>query len=256
MIFEHPTRAFGAHKTNCKLNPKRKEITEKQRKKLSGPRVKRIELIIRCLSCDKQMIVVTTERYLETGRYKKCCSPACGKRRKHSFETKALIGSKLRRPPKEVTNTLQNCVICQVQFERPSNKSHKTCSTVCRSKFFSQKLKGKTGGYKIKSGSSKFHGSWYKGSWMDSSWELAMAQRLDALNISWERGNRFFQYTNLAGEVRKYYPDFFLPEFNRYLEIKGYWTVDVRHKMNDVQAKNDCCLEIIDNFKKIVEWLP
>ena len=53
---------------------------------------------------------------------------------------------------------------------------------------------------------------------MDSGAELAFAQLLDKNNICWVKNSTtFFEY--LPG--KKYYPDFYLPAYSQWIEIKG-----------------------------------
>ncbi len=60
----------------------------------------------------------------------------------------------------------------------------------------------------------------YKGVKLKGSWELLVAQWLDDNNIKWEHETRAFDYT--WNGVRKYYPDFYLPDLDLYIEVKGY----------------------------------
>lgn len=55
----------------------------------------------------------------------------------------------------------------------------------------------------------------------DSTWEDALADRLDFLDIKWERPSPI-EYT-LPNETqpRKYYADFYLPDYNLYLDPKN-----------------------------------
>lgn len=69
------------------------------------------------------------------------------------------------------------------------------------------------------SGRSK-HG-WYKGIWCDSTWELAFVLYALDNNINFVRNNKGFSYI-WSGSVHTYYPDFYLPDENTYIEIKGY----------------------------------
>jgi hypothetical protein len=63
----------------------------------------------------------------------------------------------------------------------------------------------------------------YKDEWMHSSWELTFAIWLDENNIKWTKKVRYFEY-EWKGSIRKYFPDFYLPELEKYVEIKGYET--------------------------------
>ena len=59
---------------------------------------------------------------------------------------------------------------------------------------------------------------------VDGSWELLMARYLDFLNIKWLRNKRRFEYINLQNKKASYCPDFYLCDFDTYIEVKGYET--------------------------------
>lgn len=61
----------------------------------------------------------------------------------------------------------------------------------------------------------------YNGIKLDGSWELLVAQYLDFNNIKWERPNIGFEYF-WENSNHIYYPDFYLPEYNMYIEVKGF----------------------------------
>jgi len=73
------------------------------------------------------------------------------------------------------------------------------------------------------------HGKWskYKGTWMRSSYEVAYAKYLDKNNIKWQYESKTFDLGNTT-----YTPDFYLPESDTYIEIKGYWRDDAKKKFN------------------------
>lgn len=60
----------------------------------------------------------------------------------------------------------------------------------------------------------------YKNIILDSNWELEFAKWLDKNNIKWERPVNGFEYK--WNGKRIYYPDFYLPVFDLYVEVKGY----------------------------------
>lgn len=60
----------------------------------------------------------------------------------------------------------------------------------------------------------------YKDVILDSSWELAYAKWLDENNKQWERVDENFEY-EFRGEIKNYTPDFYLPNPDKYIEIKG-----------------------------------
>ena len=58
-----------------------------------------------------------------------------------------------------------------------------------------------------------------------SSWELAYAKYLDKNHIKWEYEPRTFKINNMT-----YTPDFYLPNSDTWIEIKGYWRDDAIKK--------------------------
>jgi hypothetical protein len=71
---------------------------------------------------------------------------------------------------------------------------------------------------------------------LDGTWELAVAKWLDTNEYNWKRNTKRFQYINLKGEISFYTPDFWVDEFNSYLEIKGYETALDRCKWSQFTA--------------------
>ena len=61
-------------------------------------------------------------------------------------------------------------------------------------------------------------GNYYNNTWMRSSWEIKFAHFLDCSNIKWKYEFKTFDLGDMT-----YTPDFYLPEFNCYVEIKGWW---------------------------------
>lgn len=56
---------------------------------------------------------------------------------------------------------------------------------------------------------------------LDGKWELDVAKYLDSQNIKWERPNHGIKYIWNNSE-HLYFPDFYLPDYNYYIEVKGY----------------------------------
>ena len=87
---------------------------------------------------------------------------------------------------------------------------------------------------------------------MDSTWEAALAVLLDRLEIKWDRGDHLvLEYRTPRGRKRKYIPDFFLPDYDIYVEVKGYWTDAARLKVADVQQRHDIKLLILESLVEI-----
>ena len=47
---------------------------------------------------------------------------------------------------------------------------------------------------------------------------------LDQLRLSWKRNTKRFDYINLEGTTSTYCPDFWIDEWQTYIEVKGYET--------------------------------
>lgn len=87
---------------------------------------------------------------------------------------------------------------------------------------------------------------------MDSTWEVACATRLDEIGIRWERNNSIrLNYLTRGKRKRYYIPDFYLPDYDIYIEVKGYWTDAAKHKMKDVQERNPVKILILESLEEI-----
>ena len=92
---------------------------------------------------------------------------------------------------------------------------------------------------------------------MDSTWEVECAKRLDELGIRWIRNpNLKLKYTTRGRRARNYIPDFYLPDYDVYIEVKGYWTDAARHKMKDVQERNPVKIIILESLEEIGSFSP
>jgi hypothetical protein len=60
----------------------------------------------------------------------------------------------------------------------------------------------------------------YKGIKLDSSWELELAKRLDELQIKWIRPEPI-KWVDKNGHERNYFPDFYLEDYDLYLDPKN-----------------------------------
>lgn len=88
----------------------------------------------------------------------------------------------------------------------------------------------------------------YKGVLLDSSWELKLAKRLDELNIKWFRPDPI-PWIDEEGVTHNYFPDFYLPEYDKYLDPKNKHAIKVQEnklKILLTQYKN---IDIIDSLE-------
>ena len=106
----------------------------------------------------------------------------------------------------------------------------------------------------LKRGLGGFHmrrGIDYKGIKLDSTYEIKVAESLDDNGIRWERPGRFTYHFN--GKIRHYTPDFYLPDFNVYLDPKNDFlinNVNPRLGIKDVDKIHQ--VEIENNIKILI----
>jgi len=95
----------------------------------------------------------------------------------------------------------------------------------------------------------------YNGVMLQSKWELKVAMHLDDHNIKWERPCIGHEYI-FGGATHLYFPDFYLPDYNTYVEVKGWkqskddckWR-DFKHELKVVDCKS------INNLSQFFEKL-
>lgn len=60
---------------------------------------------------------------------------------------------------------------------------------------------------------------------IDGTWELKVCKYLDTLKVQWSRNKKRFEYFNeIKNTISTYCPDFFVVDWNTYIEVKGYKT--------------------------------
>lgn len=188
--------------------------------------IKKETTFLTCKKCGTKFIewrgYIAPNKY--TGDY---CSSLCSHSRDWLPEHKARMSQviknghasgrivphnkgRTKKPPITLT-----CNTCQTDFQVPAYKhQQKSCSIKC-----AQQRPG-AGGYRPNS--TRKHRSEYKGYWMDSGSERKFAELLDEHQIRWIKNTtQFFVFSDTLGTKRKYYPDFFLPDYNHWVEIKG-----------------------------------
>lgn len=77
----------------------------------------------------------------------------------------------------------------------------------------------------------------YRGHKMRSSWELAFAQYLDNMGYIWQHEPETF-HTSYGF----YTPDFWVEDLNSYVEVKGFFRKDAKHKFDEFSQKHPIIL--------------
>ena len=82
----------------------------------------------------------------------------------------------------------------------------------------------------------------YKGIMLDSTWELKLAKILDKIKIKWIRPDPI-KWTDKKGITHNYFPDFFLPKYNLFLDPKNPYAIEVQKEKLDI---------ILEKYRNIV----
>jgi len=116
-------------------------------------------------------------------------------------------GRRTKDPAKWTTSVCEDCGTVHEHYKiRPK----KYCSPECANK------------NKYHPNSTRKTRSIYKEFQMDSGSELEFAKLCDEHNIKWVKNSTIaYEYTNSKNEIRNYYPDFYLEEYDAWVEIKS-----------------------------------
>ena len=114
----------------------------------------------------------------------------------------------------------------KIRFSNPDNiHKHTEETKKLLSKILYERYKN---GWEVKCGRCKkidYHSEIAGDVKLDGGWELATAKYLDSLNVKWIRNKQRFSYWNsLKNRESTYCPDFFVKDWNKYIEVKGYKT--------------------------------
>lgn len=113
--------------------------------------------------------------------------------------------------------------------------------------------KNKLGGYRPHPN----RGQRYKDIWFDSKWEVRVAMSLDEFGIRWIRPSYGFVWTDCG---RRYFPDFYLPDFDVYLDPKNpYLQKKDAVKIREAQERNGIRVLVLSeqelSWKEIAEMM-
>lgn len=92
---------------------------------------------------------------------------------------------------------------------------------------------------------------------VDGTWELLVAKFLDTTGLQWDRNTRRFPYY-FENVERNYTPDFYVKDFDVYIEVKGYKTLKDTAKWEQfknkllILQKNE--IELIKQNKYNIIW--
>lgn len=130
-------------------------------------------------------------------------------------KTSASLAGRIR--PAQRKRIQSVCIICSTIFERRPCKLSQTCSRNCGNKLAFQNRTKSSGRclsilYFCKATNETVT--------LQSNWEVAIAEYLDQTGEVWIRPIPI-SWTDSKGKSRHYYPDFYLPRLNLYLDPKN-----------------------------------
>jgi len=112
-----------------------------------------------------------------------------------------------------------------------------TCSDEC---FLLVKRRNKSGNDTI-----------YNNEHYDSKWEADLALWLDEQNIKFNRPIIHIPWIDLNGKCRKYFPDFYIPELDLYVDPKNkFCIIDQKEKLDHVSKNIDLIYGELDYLKQ------
>jgi len=202
-----------------------------------------------CLECNKQV----------RNRDNRFCSSVCAakynnSRRVHSEETKRKISVAASKPrpyqkgkhPGGARVTckvfIRQCSECTTWFTTSyKHKERKTCSDKCL-----EELKAfKSTPFRCLSIPFNHEG---RTVYLQSTWEKRTAEFLDHNNIQWERPAPIY-WTDDEGKKRRYHPDFYLNEYEVYLDPKNvYVQIADKRKIEIVSEQINLIVGTIDEI--------
>lgn len=213
-------KALRSHQGKCKQNPNYKGLSEKQK-----------------------------------AHYRICAEHLCKSRRKGSFECK-LCGRVFEYKESLTAHSKRFCKESP-NYNDPENiEWRKNISEIQKA------AQNKTSAREKHSKASVFNNFWEYRSKnpvlyesknnglvkLDSTWELKVAKRLDEKNLEWYRPKIGLPYIDKEGRKRTYIPDFYVPEFKCFIEVKSFF---IEKGSNDATGKS----EYIKNHYPFVIWV-
>lgn len=170
----------------------------------------------KCFDCGIELSI-----YSENNKSIRCRS--CENKRRHKLNIFNIFG---KNNPNYIDSRCSKkyyCIDCKKQISLTSALyGNKRCNS-CHGK------------YKIPTfGKLPTHGKRieYNGIKFRSSWEYKFALWCDKNNIKWNYESKTFDLGNTT-----YTPDFYLSEFNLWIEIKGYWRDKAKEKFELFKQK-------------------
>jgi len=146
----------------------------------------------------------------------------------------------------------KHCETCGKEFLVRRNNANRFCSRNCVDRRITEETKEKISKKRIDYLSRNNNVKWYdvkningQNIKVQGKWELNFANRCNELKIL------FFETRLKFNNVHYYTPDFYLPKYNIYIEIKGFLYEKDKYKMLKVIEEKKIILKLIKDEKFI-----
>lgn len=266
---------FSNHCADCKSGPNYKNKIEKIRQ-LHFIRSGRKDYIFNCKKCGKEYKLNLTLREYQKNYYKIFCSHHCANSRIHTIEQNKKVSDKLKGrkltdvQSKRRKELFKNKIISNetrlkisnrlIDFYKnnPNERIKKSLASKGRIIKFETRRKMSLNAMKNEFG-GKRNSKRYKYTnngeiiTLDSTYELKVAESLDKNNIKWIRP-KFMLWTDKNGKQHRYYPDFYLTEYNVYLDPKNDYLLKIdSEKIKIIQEQNNINIILLNHLQLIWE---
>jgi hypothetical protein len=193
--------------------------------------------------------VRTDESKQKTSRASIIAYSLLSEEKKEQRRTNQINRYKVKNPDVEFT-----CPICKGKFMIPYIKRHrKTCGADdC-------KIQASVGVRTYQNGSRKpvwfYNPTEGKEVLLDSSWEVKTAELLIAKSIKWIRPP-FIKWQDKKGKTRRYFPDFYLPDYDVYLDPKNPYCLTLdEEKIREISKQVILIVGSLDTIKDYIKRL-
>lgn len=240
---------LGGHKSTCKYNPNNtlKYLVHNTKKLYK----------LKCRKCSKGYNLKITEYSYNRGNYRKHCSQSCANIRVQTPEQNEARREKLSGETKKPIK----CKECNKVFI-PDRDGRKFCSQRCAGNY-SIKIPGmiqKLSGLAKQRGSgghvsrniiyfNKGNGERIK---LQSNYELRVALELDNNKVNWIRPKSLI-WNDSKGDLHRYYPDFYLPDYDVYLDPKNEYLIK-KDKIKIAKVSEQNKVRVIVLGVEQLEW--
>lgn len=169
--------------------------------------------------------------------------------KKVSDETKLKIKNNWNGGLKYCKIKVTECNTCKNIFVQRNSGIKKTCSEKCR--YIAMRLRSyHNGNKKLFLFNNPYQGQVV----LESSWELEIAELLTEKKIKWIRPEPM-KWVDNENKEHLYYPDFYLPEKDLYLDPKNPYCMELdTEKMEIVSKEINIIYGNIEKIKNVFNW--